>query len=80
MAEVGKRYKIVDKIIVAFIDPDTDEQCEVLVDPGAGEFWFDGSNIMFEVSKTGRVITTTWINSFIDQMVESGRLAPSEEG
>lgn len=77
MAEVGKRYKIVDKIIVAFIDPDTDEQCEVLVGSDAGEFWFDGSNIMFEVAKTGRVITTTWVNNFIDLMVEAGRLAPA---
>ena len=69
------RYKIVEKLTVAYISKETDEQAEVFVEPGDGEFWFDGANIMYRHYKGDVTITTTWINSFIDQMVEAGRLA-----
>ncbi len=73
MSEVGRRYKIVQQVSVAYLNEG--DQCEVIVSPGAGEFWFDGSNILYEDAKSGRVVTTTWTNNFIDSMVEAGRLA-----
>jgi hypothetical protein len=77
--EIGKRYRILDVVMLSFIDDKGQDQNDYLMRPGDGEISFDGSDILFHGSKTGKTHTSINCNDFIDVMLADGRLEKIEE-
>lgn len=71
MTEINYRYSILKPVIVSIIVDGQDTQ-EYLIDPGNGQFSFDGSDIIFH--QKGKEFVTLNENSFIDKMLSTGHL------
>lgn len=80
MVEINRRYRVLKTVMVTIISPKRDADGEdthsYLIDPGhGGEFSFNGNDIIYH-SPDGKSYTTINDNSFIDAMLENGRLEP----